>query len=141
MVDHCDYLCIAMKKMTVVILLFCYLAASAGVIVNYHFCMDKLASAKLFEKKSKKCGKCGMHIENSHGCCRDEVTIIKMEDDQKIGQSFSYSLPALEPLSQEPSDFIITSFYNTPLTRHYQSHAPPFISGQGTYLLYSVFRI
>ena len=130
-----------MKKITVVILLFCYLAASAGVIVNFHFCMDRLASAKLFEQKAKKCGKCGMHFGNSKGCCRDEVTIIKMEDDQKITEGFSYSLPALEPLSHEPSDFIITSFYNAPLSRHYESHAPPLISGQGTYLLNSVFRI
>ena len=130
-----------MKKITVVILLFCYLAASAGVIVNYHFCMDRLASAKLFEKKSKKCGKCGMHLENSKGCCRDEMTIIKMEDDQKISENFSFSLPALEPLSHQPSDFIITSFYNAPLTWHYQSHAPPLISGQDTHLRNSVFRI
>jgi len=109
-----------MKKITVVILLFCYLAASAGLIVNFHFCMDRLASAKLFEKKAKKCGKCGMPFGNSKSCCRDEVTIIKMEDDQKITDG---------------------SFYNAPLTWHYQTHAPPLISGQGTYLLNSVFRI
>ena len=130
-----------MKKVTVVILLFCYLAASAGIIVNYHFCMDRLASAKLFEKKSKICGKCGMHFENSNGCCHDEVTILKMEDDQKVTESFSFSLPALEPLSLAPSDFIITSFYNAPLTGHYQSHAPPIESGQNIHLLNSVFRI
>ena len=130
-----------MKKITVVILLFCYLAVSAGVIVNLHFCMDRLASAKLFEQKGKECGKCGMHLDNSKGCCRDEITIIKMDDDQKINEGFSYSLPALEPLGHNSSDFIITSFYNAPLTPHCQSHAPPLISGQGTYLLNSVFRI
>ena len=99
-----------MKKITVVILLFCYLAASAGVIVNFHFCMDKLASARLYEKKTKKCGKCGMHTEDSDGCCRDEVKIIKMDDDQKVTVGFSYSLPALEALSHETSEFIIAVF-------------------------------
>src|SRR5688572_16772838 len=130
-----------MKKITVVILLLCYLVASAGVIVNFHFCMDELASAKLFEKKSKKCGNCGMHSETSNGCCRDEVQVIKMEDDQKVAESFSYSLPALEPLSHDISGFIIASFYNVPLTRHYQTNAPPLIFGQDTYLRNSVFRI
>jgi len=130
-----------MKKITVVILLFCYLAASAGVIVNFHFCMDKLASARLYEKKAKKCGKCGMHTESSTGCCRDEVKVIKMEDDQKVTVSFSYSLPALETLGHESSEFIIASFYNVPLIRHYQTHAPPLISAQDTYLQNSVFRI
>ena len=103
--------------------------------------MDELASAKLFEKKAKKCGSCGMHTETSNGCCRDEVQLIRVEDDQKVTESFSYSLPALEPISQEISEFIITSFYNGPVTRHYQANAPPLISGQDTYLLNSVFRI
>ena len=130
-----------MKKITVVILLLCYLAASAGVIVNFHFCMDKLASARLYEKMAKKCGKCGMHIETPNGCCRDEVKIIKMDEDQKVTVSFSYSLPALEALGHESSEFIIASFYNVPLIRRYQTHAPPLISAQDTYLQNSVFRI
>ena len=130
-----------MKKITVVILLLCYLAASAGVIVNFHFCMDKLASARLYEKKAKKCGKCGMHIETPNGCCRDEVKIIKMDEDQKVTVSFSYSLPALEALGHESSEFIIASFYNVPLIRHYQTHSPPLLSAQDIYLQNSVFRI
>jgi len=103
--------------------------------------MDRLASAKLFEKKNKKCGKCGMHSESSKGCCRDNVKVIKMEDDQKVNPGFSYSLPALETLSHETSEFIIASFYNVPLLRHYQIHSPPLLSAQDSYLQNSVFRI
>ena len=130
-----------MKKITVVILLLCYLAASAGVIVNFHFCMDKLASAKLYEKKANKCGKCGMHTGSSNGCCRDEVKIIKMEDDQNVTLGFSYSLPALETLGHKNSNFINASFFIVPLIRRYQTHSPPLISAEDTYLQNSVFRI
>ncbi len=130
-----------MKKITVVILMICYLGVTAGVVINFHYCMDRLASAKLFEKKAKKCGKCGMHTENSNGCCRDEVKIVRMDDDQQVTIGFSYSLPAIEALSHETSEFIIASFYNVPLTRHYQNHSPPLLSGQDTYLQNSVFRI
>jgi hypothetical protein len=130
-----------MKKLTVIILLICYLAVSAGVIVNFHYCMDRLASAKLYEQKSKKCGQCGMHTEDSNGCCRDEVKIIKMDDDQQVNFGFSYSLPAIESFSHKTSEFIITSFYNVPLLRHYQNHSPPLLSAQDSYLQNSVFRI
>jgi hypothetical protein len=121
--------------------MICYLGVTAGVIVNFHYCMDRLASAKLFEKKTKTCGKCGMHTENSNGCCRDEVKIVKMDDDQQVTIGFSYSLPTIDVLGHETSAFIIASFYNAPLTRHYQNHSPPLLSGQDTYLQNSVFRI
>ena len=130
-----------MKKITVIILMICYLAVTAGVVINFHYCMDRLASARLFEKKSKTCGKCGMHTENSNGCCRDEVKIVKMDNDQQVTIGFSYSLPALEALGHEISEFITTSFQNVPLNRHYQTHSPPIGSGQDTYLQNSVFRI
>jgi hypothetical protein len=130
-----------MKKTTVVILLACYLAASAGVIVNYHYCMNKLASAKLYEKKSKKCGKCGMHTKDSNGCCRDEVKVVKMEDDQKVTPAFTYDFSLLEAPVQLPSAFIIAAFHNAPLPRHYQNHSPPLLSQQDTYIQNSVFRI
>lgn len=130
-----------MKKLVVITLLICYLAVSAGVIVNFHYCMDRLASAKLYEQKSKKCGQCGMHTEDSNGCCRDEVKVVKMDDDQQVNFGFSYSLPSLDALSHETSEFIIASFYNVPLLRHYQNHSPPLLSAQDSYLQNSVFRI
>lgn len=117
------------------------MAVTAGVVINFHYCMDRLASTKLFEKKAKKCGKCGMHTENSNGCCRDEVKIVKMEEDQQLTVEFSYSLPSIEGLTHETSEFIIASFYNVPVTRHYQNHSPPLLSAQDSYLRNSVFRI
>lgn len=130
-----------MKRITVVILMICYLAVTTGVVINFHYCMDRLASTKLFEKKTKKCGKCGMHTEKSNGCCRDELKIVKMDDDQTATIDFSYSLPSIEALSYETSAFIIASFYNAPLTKHYQNHSPPLLSAQDSYLQNSVFRI
>ena len=121
--------------------MICYLGVTTGVVINFHYCMEKLASAKLFDTKSTKCGKCGMDILGSNGCCRDEVKIVKMEEDQQVTVDFSYSLPSIEALTQETSEFIITSFYNGPVTRHYQNHSPPLLSAQDSYLKNSVFRI
>jgi len=130
-----------MKKIVISIVLLCYLAVSSGVTINFHYCMNRLASTELFAFKSERCGKCGMHTEDSNGCCRDEVQVVKMEEDQKISPDFAFKLAALEIPVQKPSAFIITSFLNTPASRHFLNHSPPLLSSQDSYLQNSVFRI
>jgi hypothetical protein len=103
--------------------------------------MNRLASTQLFATEVKVCGKCGMDIHKSNGCCRDEVKIIKMEMDQKSGSHVSFELPALETLVQVPSEFIIALFVNSAEIRHYQNHSPPLLTEQDTYLQNCVFRI
>lgn len=130
-----------MKKAGLSILLVCYLAFSSGVLVNFHYCMDRLASTKFFAAKSEKCGKCGMNMHRAHGCCRDEVKMVKMEEDQKVNPVVVFELPSLEQTASVPSEFLLTSFYNIPVKNHYQDHSPPLLTEQDTYLRNSVFRI
>ena len=100
-----------------------------------------LASTELFAGESKQCGKCGMQTDESHGCCHDEVKIVKMDGDQNITASISFNLPVIEALVHHVSDFMVASFYNVPGARRYQNHPPPLISAQDTYLQNGVFRI
>lgn len=109
--------------------------------MNYHYCMDRLASSELYAPKAKKCGKCGMGMHQSNKCCRDEVQVIKMEDDQKVTAAISFELPALEEMVSVPSAFIIASVYNAPVKRDYHNHSPPLLTEQDTYLQNCVFRI
>lgn len=130
-----------MKKITVAILSVYYLAIACGITVNFHYCMNRLASVKLFASDVTKCGRCGMEIHQSNGCCRDEVEIVKLQDDQQKIPVTVYEIAAQEPLSSIPSAFIAASFYNANEQRHYQNHSPPLLSGQDTYLQVNVFRI
>ena len=130
-----------MKKIVTSIVLVCYLAVSSGVIINFHYCMNRLASTELFAFKGERCGKCGMHTDESNGCCRDEVQVVKMDDDQKVTPDFAFNLAALESPVQKPSEFIITSFLNASPQRHFLNHSPPLLSLQDSYLQNSVFRI
>lgn len=130
-----------MKKIWIPIVLTCYLAVSSGVIINFHYCMNRLASTELFAAKGKKCGKCGMNMHKDNGCCRDEVKIVKMDDDQKTNPVVAFDLPSFDNLYQVPSAFISASFTNTFEKRHYQDHSPPLLTGQDTYLQNNVFRI
>jgi hypothetical protein len=129
-----------MKKTLVSITLLIYLAFSCGVIINFHYCMGRLDSVKFFAGKTNFCGRCGMHTAKSHKCCGDEIKIVKLQGDQQNAQAIQ-SLTAPGAIITDPSDFIITSFYNNNESRHQQDHSPPLITVQDTYLQNCVFRI
>jgi hypothetical protein len=103
--------------------------------------MNRLASIHLFETSVDVCGRCGMDTHESNGCCRDEVKVVKLEQDQNETTIASYNIPSLEVVVSIPSDFIVTSSYNIDEQRHFHNHSPPLLSAQDTYLQISVFRI
>jgi hypothetical protein len=130
-----------MKKLVASISLACYLAVSCGVVVNYHYCMNRLASTQLFAAAKPVCGKCGMHTKGSNGCCHDEVKVVKLLQDQNTIPGFVYHLPSMDATINIPSEFIAASFYNIDEQRHFHNHSPPLLSAQDTYLQINVFRI
>ena len=130
-----------MQKSIVSILLICYMAVSTGVMVNAHYCMNKLDSTSFFTGKADRCGKCGMHTDKSHGCCRDEVKLIKMDDDQKINPAFAFSLPLLVAEAPAPSTFFNAILYNAFDGDEYNNHSPPIAGPSDIYLQNRVFRI
>jgi hypothetical protein len=129
-----------MKKGILSILAVLYLSVTCGVVINFHYCMDRLASTSFFGTEKKKCGQCGMDIHQSNGCCRDEVLVIKMNNDQDSHAiAFENTVPAT--LQFTPSVFIVASFQHTEVQRHFHNHSPPLLSGQDIYLQHNVFRI
>jgi hypothetical protein len=130
-----------MKKFIASIVLVCYFAASCGVIMDFHFCMNKLSSVHLFKTSVDKCARCGMQLHQAQGCCRDEVKVVKMQEDQNKIPVLVYTIPSIDQLVSIPSEFIIAPFTNTPAQRHFHNHSPPLLSLQDTYLRNGVFRI
>ena len=130
-----------MKKITATIALIAYLTLSCGFTVNAHFCMDRLASVHFFGEKAERCGQCGMEIHQSDGCCRDEISIVQLSQDQvKIPVTIFEIPPAANPAIL-PSFYIHSPLLAVPAERHFLNHLPPLLSLQNTYLLNSVFRI
>ena len=103
--------------------------------------MNRLATVHLYETSVDVCGRCGMDTQKSNGCCRDEVKVVKLEQDQNKTTIATFALSSLEPIVSVPSDFIITSSYNVDEKRHFHNHSPPLLSAQDTYLQINVFRI
>jgi len=132
-----------MKKTIALISFLCYFAVTSGVVINFHYCMKKLASVHLFESTADECSVCGMdtHEFKASGCCRDEVKLVKLEQDQNKLTLASYDIPSIEPVAIVPSEFIVTPFTNVDEQRHFHNHFPPLLSAQDTYLQNNVFRI
>lgn len=130
-----------MKKGILSILAVLYLSVTCGVVINFHYCMDRLASTSFFGSEKKKCGQCGMDIHQSNGCCRDEVLVIKMNNDQDSHAMATIENAVPAAISLSPSVFITATFQNIDVKRHFHNHSPPLLSGQDLYLQHNVFRI
>jgi hypothetical protein len=130
-----------MKKLIFTISFLCYFAVTSGIVINSHYCMKRLVSINLFDRTPDVCGKCGMDTHESNGCCRDEIKVVKLDQDQNTLTVTSLAIPSLKIAVTTPSDFIVALFQNIDRQRHFHNHSPPLLSGQDTYLVNGVFRI
>lgn len=128
-----------MKKGIASILFIFYFAFSSGVVINLHYCMNKFDSSKLGGSKSEICGKCGMHTDDSNGCCHDIVKVIKIQDDQQVS-SINIKFTAPETPAVFYASDIETSLGNNGSCLLFSNHSPP-INKQDIYLVNCVFRI
>jgi hypothetical protein len=128
-----------MKKSIATILLVLYVAFSTGVVVNFHYCMDSFDSLGLGASKSDYCGVCGMHKSKANECCKDELKIFKIEDDQQTS-AFSFKLSAPDAFVAALPVWNETIVARSTHQLYLHTHSPP-LSEQDTYLQNCVFRI
>ncbi len=129
-----------MKKLIASFTVIVYFAFACGVMVSYHYCMDRYDSFRLYKVASDWCTKCGMHIKK-HGCCHDEVKIIKLQDDYKT-TSVSFAVEDIQPVVTTPSEFLSVTLLNNEIALNKTDHSPPLLlSQQDVYLQNRVFRI
>lgn len=128
-----------MKKGIAAILLTLYFVFSSGVVINLHYCMNRLDSARLGVSSTEMCSKCGMPTTDLNGCCHNEVKIIKLQDDQQAATlHFKFLKPIAEAVSTPvlPDQFILDTYNKFSST----THSPPWHQ-QDKYLINCVFRI
>ena len=122
------------------ILLVTYLAFSSGVVINYHFCMNELASTKFFGKDRDVCGNCGMH-NDENGCCDDEVLVLRSEDDQSSTVAFAYSIKAPETNLVVEFPLVLSTLHNSSGSGLVVTAPPPLLTGWDICVQNRVFRI
>lgn len=128
-----------MKKLAASILLLLYFVVSTGFVVSVHYCMNKVNAVELGHVTTEECGKCGMFVEDSDGCCKDEVKVVKMNVDQVLAQLVTVNL-SLPVLFSNTTEYPFVPLFNKIEKAEPVAHGPP-LSEQDTYLQNRVFRI
>jgi hypothetical protein len=74
-----------LKRIATIVTAFLYFAISSGLVVQAHYCMDRLVASDvlLIQHDTDACGKCGMKKQEKSKCCRDEVTVLKVSDSHQ----------------------------------------------------------
>jgi len=128
-----------MKKIGVIILLFCYLMPAIGLSVTQHYCGGKLVSVSVFSASSPKCS-CGKKLMKKD-CCEDKIIVLKLKDTQnfakKVVGNFSQTFKLITqcfPIYNGPA--VTLSF-----EKHLPFSHPPLQKSESLYLLNQVFLI
>ena len=129
-----------MKKILAFIWLVIYMVVSSGFAVSTHYCMDEKQSVELGTSKKEVCDICGMHKSKSKGCCRDEVKVIKLQQDTQLAKIQMPSLALDVPMLAVPL-YLASPFYNFTQTTSYTAFEPPPLPGCALYVANCVFRI
>jgi hypothetical protein len=125
-----------MKKLIASFTVIVYFAFACGVIVNYHYCMDRYDSFSLYQASSD----CPMMHTKKSGCCHDEVKIIKIQDNYQTS-SASFSFENIQLAVTTPSEFLSVILLNEDIALNKTDHSPPLLPTQDVYLQNRVFRI
>ena len=124
-----------MRKAMTIVLALIYLFTTSGIVISTHYCMGEVAGYALGHNNDHICGVCGMSNE---GCCHDDLSILKVNDDHQL----VYSGIVLTPLDLHiPVEETYFSF-SLPSNKHVdfaQGPAPPL--NYDRQAMFCVFRI
>lgn len=131
-----------MRKTGLLILTFIYLAFTAGVTLQRHFCMNRMSGIRFSAHTEDRCDTCGMEkSERDDSCCHDEQSVYKITDDQQP----AYSLLVIEvPDSSLPPGIRHCSFPKLimgSLSPVLFEHGPPGGHAVPLFIRYNVYRI
>jgi hypothetical protein len=98
----------SVKGVILITLASIYLLFSVGIMKATHFCMGRKASVSYFTSESDKCI-CSLYAGEKDDCCDDEHEVIRLDDEQKVIQTFSISNPVFIQLEDFTSSQLIAS--------------------------------
>ncbi len=112
-----------MKKTLLIPVMFAYLLAYTGILVNFHYCMGHLRSTDMGWSTNSTASKCGMQMKKS-SCCQDKSQFFKADDNHKAITT-DYHLDAPIALIQPVSFVVPTAFVSTIGLIVPKANAPP----------------
>jgi hypothetical protein len=79
------------KKFGIIIIAFVYLLLSVGIAKSTHICMGRALPASFFSFESEKCFCSDSNQPDT--CCDDQFELVKIDNDQSIGQVVHSPIP------------------------------------------------
>jgi hypothetical protein len=124
------------KKVLVTILAVIYLATTTGATLHMHYCMGKVFSVDFVKKDG--CSKCGM--KTSEDCCKDELKVLKVNDNHQQSTSEIHFAPSFAIVNKQ---YNLTEpvFSDAALVASTHNNSPPTSSGTSLCILHCVFRL
>src|SRR5688500_9582044 len=103
--------------------------------------MDRLASIRLYEQEATSCSGCGMDFHESNDCCRNEVKVVKLVQDQNNSSFPHPGIAKFTPPAMEIPAHFISPVFDERTSPYFYNHSPPLLAARDTYLVNCVFRI
>jgi hypothetical protein len=129
-----------MKKALASILLLIYFTVSTGFSVNMHYCMDTFSSWDFGAVEGDSCDLCGMAKDKGNDCCRDEVKVLKLQQEMPQAKDLTYQI-YLPSLIHTTWGFNVLSLQNGVHKEQHFNPRPRLLHQQEIYLRNCVFRI
>lgn len=102
--------------------------------------MDRFHSWELGTSDNDTCETCGMPTSDADGCCRNEVKIVKLQQDLLGAKSMAISF-SMPDMVVGINSVLIAPFYNWNRLARPENSGPPLLITRETYLENCVFRL
>ena len=129
-----------MKSVSTFLLLIIHFVVTTGFSVSTHYCMGKIDGISLGVAKTDQCSVCGMHTEDSNGCCRDEIKVVMLQQDEQLAKVIVSSF-GVDQHFATTSSYYISERQKLHIPINEFSVIPPLLNSQPVYLSNRVFRI
>jgi hypothetical protein len=112
-----------MKKALLIPVMFAYMLAYTGILVNFHYCMGHLRSTDMGWSTKSTVENCGMKMKML-SCCQDKSQFFKVDDNHKaIATDYHFDAPIA--LIQPVLFIIPTAFVSNVSLIVPKANAPP----------------
>ena len=118
-----------------------YLLASSGVLMGNHLCMGRVKDTALFSKVEKSCGMSMEMHKDMEGCCDDEWSLEKVEDDQQVSTAQNIPDANYHLLYEVPFNELLSSLVSLEDEIEINNTGPPDIPAPDLFILYHNLKI
>ncbi|MCE7993540.1 MAG: hypothetical protein HEP71_16250 [Roseivirga sp.] len=130
-----------MKRTATIVFTLVYFISTSGVLMGQHLCMGRVKESAIFQKVITDCGM-GMEAhKDMEGCCDDEWSLEKVEDDQQVTAGSDAPKTAYHLLYETPLTELTPALISQADEFDVRNTGPPDIPEPGLFILYQSLKI